>query len=450
MIARATLAAVVSILAGCAVVGPDFKAPQTAVPAQFIGADGQALSNPADTAWWTGFNDRQLDRIVARGLAQNLDIETALARISTAETRLGSTGVRAQAQGGLSAGTRREGGDDRPTVTADRATLTGTFVLDLFGGVRRGREQAVAGVEAAQFDAGTVRLAYLAAVVSGYADARYFQEALELTRDNIASRRRTLDLVKSQREIGSAADLEVAQAQAQLDTAIANLPPFENGFNLAVFRIATLLAEPAAPILKDLQRGAPQIFPPVSGRQGIPANLLRNRPDVRAAERRYGAAVAAIGVAEAQLYPSLDLSGSIGARPSNSWGFGPNITLPVFNQGLLRASRETAKATAVEAELAWRAAVLAAVEEVQAAVSTDARARREVVALRDVVTSNERLLELTRVAYDAGSSSLLDLLDAQRATSSARLSLANAVRDAGTAWVRLQVSTGSGWAAGAG
>ncbi|MFA8442038.1 TolC family protein [Yoonia sp.] len=254
--------------------------------------------------------------------------------------------------------------------------------------------------------------------------------------------------MRTQQEIGSAADLEVAQAQAQLDSAIATLPPLENGFNLSVFRIATLLAEPAGPILQTLQQGAPQLFAPRAGQTGIPANLLRNRPDVWAAERRYAAAVAAIGAAKAQLYPSLDLSGTVTSREITTWGFGPTVNLPILNQGLLRANRDVAVASAREAELGWRASVLSAVEEVQSADSTDTRARREVAALRDVVTSNERLLELTRASYEGGSSSLLDLLDAERATASARLSLANAVRNASTAWVRLQISTGSGWAAG--
>ncbi|WP_342071154.1 efflux transporter outer membrane subunit [Yoonia algicola] len=433
-------------LAGCAAVGPDYVAPSADVSARFVGGDAQPLATRSVSDWWTGFNDRRFDTLVARGLNQNLDIQTAFERIQTAEARLGTTGLNAQTQGGLTATTQRDGGEGLPTVTNDRATLSGTFILDLFGGVRRGREQTFAGYQAAQFDAGTVRLAYLSAVIGGYADARYFQEALELTRQTVASRQRTLNLVLSQREIGSAADLEVAQAQAQLDSAKANLPPLENGFNLSVFRIATLLAEPAGPILTELQRGAPQLFPPASAQTGIPANLLRNRPDVLAAERRYAAAVAAIGVAEAQLYPSLDISGSITDRTATTWGFGPTVTMPVFNQGFLRANRDVAVSAAREAELNWRAAVLSAVEEVQTATSTNIRARREVAALRDVVTSNERLLDLTRASYEGGSSSLLDLLDAERAAAAARLSLAAAVRDASTAWVRLQISTGNGWA----
>lgn len=435
-------------LTACTAVGPDYVAPKVNLAAQFVGGTGQSLPGNRRADWWRGFEDPRLSALVARGLAQNLDIKTAFERIQTAEARLGTTGLNAQTQGGLVGSTQRSGGEGVPEITTERATLSGTFVLDLFGGVRRGREQAVAELQAAQFDTGTIRLAYLSAVIGAYADARYFQEALAITRENIASREKTRNLVREQRALGSAADLEVAQAQAQLDSAIALLPPLENGFNLSVFRKATLLAEPAAPLMANLQRGAPQLFPPSAGQVGVPANLLRNRPDVRAAERRFAAAVAAVGIAEAQLLPSLDLSGSVTAQTSSTWGFGPNITLPIFNQGLLRARREVAVSTARQAELDWRAAVLTAVEEVQSASSTYTRKRREVSALRNVLASNEKLLELTRASYDSGSSSLLDLLDVERTTSNARLSLASAVRDASTAWVRLQISTGNGWVVG--
>jgi multidrug efflux system outer membrane protein len=418
------------VLSACVAVGPEYVAPTAPLATQFIGGNAQSLRANADMAWWRGFKDKRLNTLVERGLAANLDIQTAFERIRTAEAQLGTTGINAQLQGGASAAAQRAGGSDIPTRNTERGTLTGTFVLDLFGGVRRGQEQATANLEAAEFGAGTVRLAYLSAVIGAYGDARYFQAALAITRENIASRRKTLDLVQQQRSLGSAADLEVAQAQAQLDSAIALLPPFENGFNLAVFRIGTLLAKPAAPLMADLQRGAPQLFAPDAGRIGVPANLLRNRPDVRAAE--------------AQLYPSLDLSGTVTAQTSSTWGFGPTIALPVFNQGLLQARRQAAASTARQAELAWRAAVLAAVEEVQAAASTYSRKSREVAALRKVLASNETLLDMTRAAYEGGSSSLLDLLDVERTTSNARLSLASVVRDASTAWMRLQIATGQG------
>lgn len=432
------------LLAGCATVGPDYVPTEPELSAQFVGATGLNAALDAEAQWWRGFNDSRLNVLVSRGLSQNLDIQTAFERIQAAEARMGTTGLNAQLQGGLSATAQQTGGSVASTLSVERGTLSGTYVLDLFGGVRRGREQALADLQAARFDAGTIRLAYLSAVIGAYADARYFQEALAISRQNIASRRQTRDLVLEQRALGSAAELEVAQAQAQLDGAIATLPPLENGFNLSVFRIATLLSEPAGPLLADMQRGAPQLFPRADGQIGVPANLLRNRPDVRAAERRFASAVAAVGVAESQLYPSLDLSGTVTMQGATTWGFGPTISLPILNQGILRARREVAASTARQAELAWRAAILAAVEEVQAATSTYQRNRREVQALRNVLASNERLLDLTRLAYDGGSSSLLDLLDVERATATARLSLASAVRDASTAWIRLRIATGQG------
>ncbi len=439
-------AAGLCLLSACAAVGPDYAQPEVALAARFVGGNGSALGDVATEAWWKRLDDRRLDALVARGLAQNLDIRTSLERIRAAEAQVGTTGLNSQLSGGIGAEARRSGGSGQPTATTENGTLTAGIVFDIFGGARRGREQALGNLAAAEFDTGTVRLAFLSSLIGSYIDARYFQEALALTRQNIDGRRQTLELVLAQREIGSAADLEVAQAQAQLDTTIATLPAFESGFDASVFRIATLLAEPAAPLVADLRRGAPQPFPPAATKTGVPANLLRNRPDISASERRLAAAVAAVGVAEAQLYPSLDLTGSLRSGSPNSWGFGPSIALPIFNQGVLNARRKVAVSTARQAEIDWRGTVLTAVEDVQTAQSTYSRKRREVAALRAVVVSNDRVLALTREAYQGGSSSLLDLLDAERAAANARLSLASSVRQSGVAWASLEIATGKGWA----
>lgn len=441
---RSVLTIATLTLAACAAVDPDYVVPTADVPDRLVGSEIASAAHTLQNDWWRNFNDSRLNAVVSRGLAQNLDIQTALVRVQTAEAQLGTTGVNAQFQGGLGLTSQRTGGDVLPAMTNDRATLSGTYVFDLFGGVRRGHEQILANLEATQFDASTVRLAFLSSVIGAYADARYYQEALALTRRTVRSRERTRDLVLEQRALGSAADLEVAQAQAQVDSALSMLPGLENGFNLSVFRIATLLAEPAGPLMTTLQRGSPQLYPRATGPIGVPANLLRNRPDVQAAERRYASAVAAIGVAEAQLYPSLDLSGTVTAQSASTWGFGPTISIPILNQGVLRARRNVAVSTAQQAELAWRAAVLSAVEDVQAAASTAQRSRREADALRNVLASSERLLDLTQASYEGGSSSLLDLLDAERTVANARLSLARAVRDATSAWIRLQIATGQG------
>lgn len=436
--------AIIVLLTACTSVGPDYTEPQTPLAAAFVGG-GADSGDVTHDAWWQRLGDKRLDALIARGLAQNIDIETAMQRIKAAEATARQFGPAAQFTGGIEAQAQRAGGDGIPAITQEQASSGATYVLDLFGGVRRGARQATAGFEASQFDAGTVRLAFLSEITSHYIDARYYQQALALARQNIENRRRTLALVLAQVELGVGSDLDLARAQAQVDIALAELPPLEAAFEASVFSIATLLAEPAAPLLASMQKGAPQPYPGGDAIAGVPANLLRNRPDIRAAERRLAAAVAGVGVAEAQLYPSINLTGSITAADATSWSFGPTLSFPVLNHGSLRANRDAAKSAAVTAELEWRALVLTAVEEVQSAQSNLTRKRREVAALRAVQASNDRVLDLSRSTFELGDLSLLDLLEAEREADASRLALSAATRDAAQYWAALMVATGRGW-----
>lgn len=174
----------------------------------------------------------------------------------------------------------------------------------------------------------------------------------------------------------------------------------------------------------------------------------RNRPDVRAAERDYAAAVAGVGVSTAQLYPSLTLAGTVTATGTNTWGFGPTLSIPVLNRPSLLAARDQSKAQAEQARLAWQASVLGAVEDVQSAQSAYLRSLREVSSLRSSVNAYTRVTDLSQQTYEGGTTTLSDLLDGQRSLASARLSLAASVRDMAANWASLQVSAGRGWATG--
>lgn len=269
-------------------------------------------------------------------------------------------------------------------------------------------------------------------------NARYYQETLELTRQSIADNRRILNIVKTKRNIGKAADIDVARARAQLSTVVAGAPNLESAFLANVYGIATLLSEPAGPLLKTMQAGAPQPMPKVAPKVGSPASLLRNRPDVQAAERRYAAAVAAIGVAESQLYPSLTLSGTVlDTTGYNESYFGPTLTLPIFNRGVLKAKRDAARAIAEQAQTAWRGAVLQAVQEVQTAQSAYRLSRRKVSKFREAVAANRKAFDLTNQAFEDGAIDLLDLLNAELTLTQTRASLAQAVQEPASNWLQL-------------
>jgi multidrug efflux system outer membrane protein len=414
----------------------------------FVDGGSSPLAHAAVESWWIGLQDPLLDELVSRGLAQNLDIRSARQRIRRAEASVGRTGLAAQISGGLSASAERERDSDGDINNRSALTASAAYVFDLFGGFRRGNERARASLDAARFDEGTVRLAYLSDIVDAYIKARYFQNTAWITRQAIQSRRATLNAVTRQLSVGVATRLDVAQAEAQLRTAEATLATLQANFETNVFRIATLLAEPAPPILARMESGARQPVPMPGTGTGTPADLLRNRPDIRAAERDLAAATAAIGVAEAALYPSLRLSGFVTEAEENTWSFGPMLSLPVLNRGVLTANRDEAVAEAAEAELAWRSEVLAAVEEVQSARSFTSYWRRQVAAQRAAAASTEEAYALSQRSFETGDILFSDLLDAERRALESRMALAAGLRDLATSWLRLQVATGRGWMAG--
>ncbi|QPM92189.1 efflux transporter outer membrane subunit [Pseudooceanicola algae] len=434
-------------LAGCAV-GPDYQRPDLSLEARFVQGDAQAIGAVATQTWWRSYNDDTLDALVTRGLAQNLDVMTANEAIRQAQAELRQTGVNSALEGSLSASQTRAGGDGIATTTTTSADLGATFVIDLFGGIQRERESALAGVTAARADAETARLAWLAELLADYSDARYYQEILALTRETIQAREETVDITRSQYDAGAATEYEVAEAQALLSTARAALPQYSALFDARVYAIATLLNEPAAPILQQMQKGSAQLRTPGGSSTGVPADLLRNRPDVRSAEAELTVAVAEVGVAEAALYPSLSLTGSVGrSDSSDTWSFGPSLSLPIFNQGSLRASRDAEISMAKQSEITWRATVLDAVEDVQVAQSNLARYRQRAGLLRTAADDYGRALSLAQENYRNGAITLLDLLDTDRNTASARISAASAVNDAAQAWATLKIATGAGAAA---
>lgn len=436
---------VIYTLTACAPVGPNYQKPSIDLPARFVDGDATASGEVTAQQWWLSFDDSTLNTLVKRGMAQNLDVRTAVERIRQAEAALRATGQASQISGTASASSTISDTSDASRTTTNSGGLAANYVFDIFGGVRRGREQATAAFEGAVYDVGTARLAFLASVVGNYVDARYYQKAIALTRRSIETRRQTVSLTQQQSELGVISRLDYLNAEALLNEALADLPELEAGFYAATFSVATLLGEPAGPITDALERGAPQPNARSLASAGVPADVLRNRPDVISSERDLAAATAAIGVSTASLYPSLDLDGTVTASSPSSWSFGPTLSLPILNQGALRAARDQQISLARQAELTWRDAVLSAVEDVQIAQSAYQRARREVQARQTAAASYQSVLDLSTQTYQAGTISLLELLDAQRSNATAQLSLASSMQELANTWTTLQISAGRGW-----
>lgn len=450
------------LLSSC-VTGPDHTPPQTPLPEKFAEGGKKSNGEVAMAAWWTAFNDKRLNGLVEQGLDQNLDVLQALERISAAEASvivagaggLPSLGLSGDESLSKSKGTGDYGARTTDTTSTASGGLSVSWLMDLFGQYRRAKEGATASLDAAYASADVAKLSYLSDLVTSYINARYYQERIAIARKNLASRRETLDLTKLQLEAGAASRLDVVQSEGLVNSTLADLPGLETSFRRSAHHIATLLGLPASTLIADLQKGAPQPLARRSINAGVPADLIRNRPDIRKAERELAAAVAEIGVAEAQLYPSITLGGSISpswistkslAGSLTSWSFGPSLTLPILDGGRLKANVNIAESSARGAYLAWKASVLNAVEEVENALAAVNRDSRTVSALTATVRSYEEALSLSTASYKDGASSLLDVLDAQRSVSTAQASLAQAVQQMAADYVALNVAIGGGYA----
>ncbi|ENN84457.1 nodulation protein [Rhizobium freirei PRF 81] len=456
---RTAAPALLLILAGC-VTGPDHKPPEMPLPAKFSEGGTKINGDIAGSQWWTAFGDSRLNAFASQGLSQNLNIQQSLERINQAEAAVVTAGA-----GGLPSLT--VSGDN--TTSGQKGSLrtqTGTrnvtggsasvsWLLDLWGQYRRAREGANASLDAAYSSVDVARLTYLQDLAKSYVNARYYQALVSIAQENLKSRRDTLSLTKFQLEAGAASRLDVVQAEGLVNSTLSTIPGYEISYRQAVHHIATLLNVPSATVIAQMQGGGKQPVFRGSVRSGVPADLIRNRPDIRVAERNLAAATAQIGVAEAKLFPSISLSGAI--SPSyihntgsasgslTSWSFGPTLNLPIFDGGSLRAGVKNAESSSREQYIVWKQTVTTAVEQVENALSAVSRDAQTVAALHAQVKSYQEALQLSTASYKDGASSLLDVLDAQRNVTSAQQSLAQAVQQSALDYISLNIAIGAGY-----
>ncbi|MBB4010667.1 efflux transporter outer membrane subunit [Allorhizobium taibaishanense] len=443
-------------LSGC-VFGPEHSPPQTALPAKFNEGGTKSDQDVTSVQWWTAFNDTRLNKLINMGINQNLDILQALERIEQARAS-----VVTSAAGGLPSltgtasetGSQTNGGfNSQPRSWDSKGELSASWLLDLWGEYRRAKQSAKASLDSAFASVDTARLTYLSDLATAYIDARYYQARIAIANEAVRSRRETLSLTKLQLEAGAASRLDVVQSEGLVNSTLADIPGFEASFYSNAYHISTLLGMPASTLINDLKKSAPQPVARHKVISGIPADLIRNRPDIRAAERNLASAVYDIGNAQAKLLPSITLSGSISPSyvhssshgTSNTWSFGPSLNLPIFDGGTLRANVKNAQSVAREKYLLWKQTVLNGVEDVESALAAYNRDARAVAANRAYVKSYKEALELSTASYKDGASSLLDVLDAQRSLTDAQASLATSIQQMANDYVTLNVAIGGGY-----
>lgn len=455
------------LCASCSAVGPDYEVPEMPVPVEFVGSDAEELYtglpevHPA--RWWESLGDPRLVALVDRGLEANLDLRVAYERVREAHARRAqSTGEQLPALSGSGGYTRVRAGENSFPPLADAMTfdqyslgLGASWELDVWGRIGRLVEAADANLQARVEDARHVRVLVAAEIARQYVDVRTFQGRLEVTRGNIASQEHSLEIATERFQEGLSPALDVAQAQTNLASTEAEVPSLELGLRAAMFRLAVLLGENPGELIAELESTAPIPEPPSTVGVGLPADLLRQRPDVRAAERDLAAQVARIGVATADYYPSFQLSGSIGLESLDSGdlfssgsgvlGLGPSFGWNIFSGGRVSANVHAQRALADAAALSYHSAVLLALEEVEFFLVAHTRQRERRAALERAATAARKTVELARELYAAGQTDFQNVLDAERSLFSVEDRLLTSHGEVALSFVSLQRALGGGW-----
>jgi outer membrane protein, multidrug efflux system len=459
-----------SVVSACTV-GPKYIATQPALPARWQEAPAaEALDRSSLARWWTEFRDPILDDLISRAIDGNLDLKVAAARVREARAARRIAASAALPQAGVHADAARSERSDAippfnlpnsPVVFGPRTQnlfdigFDAGWELDVFGGVRRDVEAAVAQVQAAEETRRDVLVTLLADVARNYAELRGAQRQLEILDATVRSQQDTLDLARARFDAGLGTALDVERADGLLESTKSRKPEFERLAKRALYRLDVLIGRTPGALAASLETSTPipRLPPELPGL--LPSELLSRRPDLRRAEREVAAATALVGVAKADLFPRFSIGGNFGRRSedvsdigstaSQFWFLVGGVRLPILSGGRIRANIRVQTARQEEASGLYERAVLTAVEEVENALSSETRERRRLDNLLASVAANRRALDLATERYTSGLENFLSVLDAQRAVYFAEDSLAQSETSAMVSLIALYKALGGGW-----
>jgi len=470
-----TLAAVIAaaLLTGCAV-GPDYVRPEAPLPADFHSEralEQRSATNKADLVdWWKGFGDPKLAQFVELALEQNLDLAQASARVLQARAGMGAANAALLPSGSVSGQAasayqsvetplgqimNSRPGFDRHGH-AYEADLGASWEVDVFGGLRRGREAAIADYQASEAGAAAARLAVAAQTADIYISFRGLQARLEIALRQVKTQEDLLSKITFLRSKGLAADLQVNQTEGALAQVRATVPALEAALESAANALDVMLGSVPGTHRADLDEPGTIPSAPQIANVGSPAELLRRRPDLIVAERRLAASNARIGVAVAEYYPKLSLSGLIGSATSRSSGdlFSSGsdqasgvlgLRWRLFDFGRINAQIDQAKGQKAEMLAAYRLAALRATEDVEDAFSALVKREEQSTVLAQGVDSLGRARDASFAAYQSGVVSLIEVLQADENLLHASDARAQAQTESALAAVATFKALGGGW-----
>lgn len=455
------LATCSGLLAGC-MVGPNYHRPAVQPPTAFhnqpenpqITAETASF---ADLPWWQIFQDPQLQELIRTALKQNYDLQTATERINAARAQVAITRSRLfpQVQGNADFNGGKEN-TFQSTYNFGTLTADAAFQLDFFGQLRRATEAARAQLLATEDARQTVILTLVSDVASDYFTLLQLDLQLQITHDTVRTQEDSVKLTKFRVDHGVATKLDVLQAQQVLDSANATIPDLERQIAQEEDAISILLGNYPQNITRGLpliQQPVPPAVPP-----GLPSALLERRPDIREAEQNLATTSAEIGVAKAQFFPQISLTGSGGGSFGRSsvfsslmttqlgiWSYGAQVSQPIFTGGALKGNLNLAKSENQQALIAYQQAIQRAFGDVSDALIGYQKLHEVRLRQEDTVADLQESVRLSIMRYQGGITTYLEVLDGQRSLFEAELTLAQARGSEYQSLVQLYRSLGGGW-----
>ncbi|OJW51055.1 MAG: hypothetical protein BGO67_12040 [Alphaproteobacteria bacterium 41-28] len=471
------------LLSAC-MVGPDYREPRECLPEKWKNAEKNNEKKPRniqeEIKWWENFKDPLLTKLVREAVKSNYDLKVAIATIYQARaTLLGAEADLMPEIDGIDSFTHNEDSlnatefaNRQNLVTVTPTTggtaigtnryfnlfttgLTTTWEMDIFGRLRRGVESAEAGLEAQVEDMHNVMISIIGQVASNYINLRSYQKQLEVTKKSFESWDSIYKLNKSLLKAGLATDIDVAQAETSRDQTEAAIPPLEALIKTTIHQLSILTGKPPACLYDLLSKVGPIPYIPIEIFAGIPCELLKRRPDIRAAERNLAAATAQIGVAEASRYPIFTFTGTIGYQSnfakdfispgSGFYTFGPGFTWDLIDFGRVRAKINSATAIRDENYYQYKSTLLNALADVENSLVNYAEEAKRYPDLIKAFKASKRAADISLLRYESGLITFIIVLQDELTYQAATLQMVQSHATLALNAVALYKALGGGW-----
>ena len=439
-------------------VGPNFEKPEDASAATFR-YDSLKADTVVNLRWWELFDNAELDSLIYTGLKENKDVLTAASRVEQAMINVGFTKVDLYPQFGVNVSANLGNVLGNNPLGADAGVylggLTMNWEIDFWGKFRRATEAARANYVATEYAQRTIQIGLITAITQTYFQLLDFRARLAISRSTLTSRQKAVDIISARFEKGIVPAIDLNQAKIQLAIAKVSIPVFERQIALTETSLAILLGRNPYEIsletkLQDLE--TPEDIPP-----GLPSTLLERRPDIIAAENRYHVEVANIGVAQAQRFPAISLTGLVGgsatqqlssaATGSFAWSASAGLLSPLINWGKNKKRAEIQKQVALQAAYTYENTVIQAFKEVEDALITIRTLHDELDARLEQVEAAVEARNLSQNRYDGGVTSYLEVIDNDRAAFEAELNYVETRQKLLSSYILLYKALGGGWLA---